>query len=243
MIEIKLTEAEISTLKEILRILQISDDKIRNFTVNLIAQVQQGQMQVIYQKLVQSVDKPLEQAEFGIKIDPEIIAIAQQASSKSGMQFNDLVQRAVEVYCNGCVGRYRKHKSDLSLVPTSELMLSDGQQHSGKVRELTRRAILAIEKYNNTCRSKDKKWAITQGAIFSLIGSKPERIKQEMNKHLDRIRAHNAKHGLTWVNNRKLNTTINEEIDIASLVPTGIEWVDSLQAKNTNFVSLAELES
>jgi hypothetical protein len=68
------------------------------------------------------------------------------------------------------------------------------------------------------------RWHINQTAIQSLTGSKPQTVKEILADYQDDINSHNANYELTPYLNRKADKRkIEDVIDVAALVPNGIE--------------------
>ncbi|MEH2446782.1 MAG: hypothetical protein V7K18_13610 [Nostoc sp.] len=66
---------------------------------------------------------------------------------------------------------------------------------------------------------------ITQTAIQSFTGSKPATIKAILERYQTRLDDHNSKHELNPYDNRKPGRKINDEIDLAVIVPDGTSLV------------------
>ncbi|NER96898.1 MAG: hypothetical protein F6J86_24120 [Symploca sp. SIO1B1] len=149
----------------------------------------------------------------------------EQALKHSGMPLDEFIKQAISVYAKTITGKARKHSEDLSNVPTTEL-LSDAQwtTHPLRASELTKRAIRAIKFYNaNRVGENKDRWCITQSAIASLTGSRQSTIKKILERYLDEIESHNIKYGLNGYSNRKQGKDISEEINMASLIPNGMD--------------------
>ncbi|OUL23821.1 hypothetical protein BV378_20625 [Nostoc sp. RF31YmG] len=162
------------------------------------------------------------------KLDSETQQMVENAIAHSGMNLADFVRRACQVYAKTVTGKLGQYESDLTTVPTEDLLSSPTYKtHPGRAEELTRRAIYALETHNNNCTEKNQKWMITQTAIQALTGSKPATIKAILEKYKTRIDDHNGKHEIsikeTPYQNRKAGRKIDEEINLAEIVPTGID--------------------
>ncbi|WP_414552541.1 hypothetical protein [Anabaena sp. CCY 0017] len=113
---------------------------------------------------------------------------------------------------------------DLTTVSTQDLLTNRVYKtHPNRAEELTRRAISALETHNNNCTEKSQKWHINQTAIQSLTGSKPATVKEILKGCQQRLDDHNAKHDLNPYDNRKPGQKLTEVIDLAALVPDGVD--------------------
>ncbi|BAY80525.1 hypothetical protein NIES25_70130 (plasmid) [Nostoc linckia NIES-25] len=163
-----------------------------------------------------------------LQLDSETQQMVEAAIAHSGMSLADFVRRACQVYAKTVTGKLGQYQSDLTAVPTEELLTSTTYKtHPGRAEELTRRAIYALEVHNNNCTEKSQKWHINQTAIQTLTGSKPATIKAILEQYKIRIDEHNnsEKHQLNPYDNRKPGRKINDEIDLAALVPDGTSVV------------------
>ena len=160
-----------------------------------------------------------------LNLDNETQQTLEQALEHSGMALDEFIKQAISVYAKTITGKARKHSEDLSNVPTAEL-LNDAQwtTHPGRASELTKRAIRAIKFYNaNKVGENADRWCITQSAIASLTGSRQSTIKKILERYLDDIESHNQTYGLNGYSNRKAGKDITEEIDMAELIPNGVD--------------------
>lgn len=161
-----------------------------------------------------------------LQLDADTQAIVEAAIAHSGISLADFVRKACQVYAKTVTGKHGQYESDLTAVPTEELLSSATYRtHPGRAEELTRRAIYALETHNNNCTEKSQKWMITQTAIQSLTGSKPATIKAILERYQTRLDDHNTKHELNPYDNRKPGRKIDDEIDLAALVPDGTSLV------------------
>ena len=179
----------------------------------------------------QENQKAIEQPSLGnmtinqLNLEEETQQTLEQALEHSGMPLDEFIKQAIAVYAKTITGKARKHSEDLSNVPTAEL-LSDAQwtTHPGRAEELTKRAIRAIKFYNaNKVGENADRWCITQSAIASLTGSRQSTIKKILERYLDDIESHNQTYGLNGYSNRKPGKEIKEEIDMAELIPNGVD--------------------
>ncbi|NEP13927.1 MAG: hypothetical protein F6K14_27745 [Symploca sp. SIO2C1] len=160
-----------------------------------------------------------------LNLEEETQQTLEQALEHSGMALDEFIKQAISVYAKTITGKARKHSEDLSNVPTAEL-LSDAQwtTHPGRASELTKRAIRAIKFYNaNRVGENKDRWCITQSAIASLTGSRQSTIKKILERYLDDISSHNQTYGLNGYSNRKPGKDITEEINMAELIPNGVD--------------------
>jgi len=160
-----------------------------------------------------------------LNLDSETLQTLEQALEHSGMPLDEFIKQAISVYAKTITGKARKHSEDLSNVPTAEL-LDDAQwtTHPGRAEELTKRAIRAIKFYNaNKVGENADRWCITQSAIASLTGSRQSTIKKILERYKDDIESHNQTYGLNGYSNRKPGKDIAEEVDLAELIPNGVD--------------------
>ncbi|NEP14428.1 MAG: hypothetical protein F6K21_04640 [Symploca sp. SIO2D2] len=160
-----------------------------------------------------------------LNLEEETQQTLEQALEHSGMPLDEFIKQAIAVYAKTITGKARKHSEDLSNVPTAEL-LSDAQwtTHPLRASELTNRAIRAIKFYNanRVVLNKDR-WCITQSAIASLTGSRQSTIKKILERYKNDISSHNQTYGLNGYSNRKPGKDISEEINMAELIPNGVD--------------------
>jgi hypothetical protein len=149
----------------------------------------------------------------------------QDALDYSGMSLADFIQKACTIYATTLTGKAKQFDSDLSGVDTQELLSAKYRTHPGRAREMVKRAIQAIKIYNSEMVSETgDRWHINQTAIQSLTGSKPQTVKEILVDYQDDITSHNENYELTPYLNRKADKRkIEDVIDVAALVPNGIE--------------------
>lgn len=149
----------------------------------------------------------------------------QDALDYSGMSLADFIEKACTIYATTLTGKAKQFDSDLSGVETQELLSTKYKTHPGRAREMVKRAIQAIKIYNSEMVSDTAdRWHINQTAIQSLTGSKPQTVKEILADYQDDIDSHNANYELTPYLNRKADKRkIEDVIDVAALVPNGIE--------------------
>ncbi|MGM3308895.1 hypothetical protein ACSQ6I_23440 [Anabaena sp. WFMT] len=159
-----------------------------------------------------------------LELDADTQQKVQDALTHSGLSLAEFIQKACTIYATTLTGKAKQFDSDLSAVETQELLTSAKYKtHPGRAEELAKRAIVALENHNNNCTEKSQKWMITQTAIQSLIGSKPATVKAILENYKTRLDDHNTKHDLTPYDNRKKDKIIQDDIDLAVLVPDGID--------------------
>lgn len=149
----------------------------------------------------------------------------QDALDYSAMSLADFIQKACTIYATTLTGKAKQFDSDLSGVETQELLSTKYKTHPGRAREMVKRAIQAIKIYNSEMISETgDRWHINQTAIQSLTGSKPQTVKEILADYQDDITSHNKNYELTPYLNRKADKRkIEDVIDVAALVPNGIE--------------------
>jgi hypothetical protein len=160
-----------------------------------------------------------------LQLDVETQQKVQDALDYSGMSLADFIQKACTIYATTLTGKAKQFDSDLSGVETQELLSTKYKTHPGRAREMVKRAIQAIKIYNSEMISETgDRWHINQTAIQSLTGSKPQTVKEILADYQDDITSHNENYELTPYLNRKADKRkIEDVIDVAALVPNGIE--------------------
>lgn len=160
-----------------------------------------------------------------LEFDPETQAIVEASLANSGLSLPDFIKQAVKVYAKTIEGKSKQHTSDLSMVPTAELLKNPKYKtHPVRARESVKRAIQAIKIFNTNEPEPKNRWMITQTAIQSLTGSKPATVKEILADYQRDIDDYNQAHGLdSPYLNRKAGQRIEEVIDVALLVPDGID--------------------
>ena len=160
-----------------------------------------------------------------LKLDADTQQKVQDALDYSGMSLADFIQKACTIYATTLTGKAKQFDSDLSGVDTQELLSAKYKTHPGRAREMVKRAIQAIKIHNSEIVSETgDRWNINQTAIQSLTGSKPQTVKEILADYQDDIDSHNANYELTPYLNRKADKRkIEDVIDVATLVPDGIE--------------------
>ncbi|MBD2503938.1 hypothetical protein H6G83_25580 [Anabaena azotica FACHB-119] len=150
--------------------------------------------------------------------------LVEEAIAIAGIPLPEFVQRACSVYAKTVAGKSKMAVEDLSAVPTQELLTSEKYKtHPNRAVELTRRAIFALENHNNQCTEKEQKWHVNQTAIQKLTGSKPATINKILESYQTRLDDHNKKHDLNPYDNRNKKIKITEAIDLAKVVPDGLD--------------------
>jgi hypothetical protein len=160
-----------------------------------------------------------------LQLDVETQQKVQDALDYSAMSLADFIQKACTIYATTLTGKAKQFDSDLSGVETQELLSTKYKTHPGRAREMVKRAIQAIKIYNSEMISETgDRWHINQTAIQSLTGSKPQTVKEILADYQDDITSHNENYELTPYLNRKADKRkIEDVIDVAALVPNGIE--------------------
>jgi hypothetical protein len=160
-----------------------------------------------------------------LQLDADTQQKVQDALDYSGMSLADFIQKSCTIYATTLTGKAKQFDSDLSGVETQELLSAKYKTHPGRAREMVKRAIQAIKIHNSEMVSDTAdRWHINQTAIQSLTGSKPQTVKEILADYQDDIDSHNANYELTPYLNRKADKRkIEDVIDVAALVPNGIE--------------------
>jgi hypothetical protein len=160
-----------------------------------------------------------------LQLDADTQQKVQDALDYSGMSLADFIQKACTIYATTLTGKAKQFDSDLSEVKTQELLSAKYRTHPGRAREMVKRAIQAIKIHNSEMVSETgDRWHINQTAIQSLTGSKPQTVKEILADYQDDITSHNENYELTPYLNRKADKRkIEDVIDVAALVPNGIE--------------------
>lgn len=160
-----------------------------------------------------------------LQLDTDTQQKVQDALSHSGLSLKDFIQKACTIYATTLTGKAKQFDSDLSEVETQELLGAKYKTHPGRAREMVKRAIQAIKIYNSEMVSETgDRWHINQTAIQSLTGSKPQTVREILTDYQDDIDSHNANYELTpYLNRKSDNRKIKNVIDVATLVPNGID--------------------
>jgi hypothetical protein len=160
-----------------------------------------------------------------LKLDANTQQKVQDALDYSGIPLAEFIQKACAIYATTLTGKAKQFDSDLSGVETQELLSAKYKTHPGRAREMVKRAIQAIKIHNSEIVSETgDRWHINQTAIQSLTGSKPQTVKEILADYQDDIDSHNANYELTPYLNRKVDKRkIEDVIDVAALVPNGID--------------------
>jgi len=160
-----------------------------------------------------------------LQLDADTQQKVQDALTHSGLSLSEFIQKACTIYATTLTGKAKQFDSDLSEVDTQELLSAKYKTHPGRAREMVKRAIQAIKIHNSEMVSETgDRWHINQTAIQSLTGSKPQTVKEILADYQDDINSHNANYELTPYLNRKADKRkIEDVIDVAALVPNGIE--------------------
>lgn len=160
-----------------------------------------------------------------LELDTDTQSILENALEHSGMPLDDFIKQAIKVYAKTITGKAKQTSEDLSNVPTTELLNnSKYSTHPARAEELTKRAIRAIKFFNsNKATENADRWCITQSAIASLTGSRQGTIKLILEQFKDDIETHNQSYGLNGYSNRKPGKDIAEIINLAELIPNGVD--------------------
>ena len=163
-----------------------------------------------------------------LELDAQTQKSVLNALENSGKSLASFIQLACKVYANTVNGKHKHADGDLSSALTSELLdpeVTQYKTHPGKIRELTKRAIKAIQMHNDNCTETDQKWFLSATAINGLTGSRVQSVNEVLKDYKQMVDDHNNKHGLTAYTNRgsAKNRQIHLEIPIASLVPNGLD--------------------
>ena len=162
-----------------------------------------------------------------LELDAETQQTVLDALEHSGKSLAEFIQQACKVYAKTVVGKSKKYDSDdLANVPTSALMDNTNKEyktHPKKIEELTRRAIFAIEMYNDEIATdQSQRWFISATAINALTGCRVQSVNEVMKKSEENVKTHNTKHDLTAYTNRGNGRKIEDDINFTGLVPDGL---------------------
>lgn len=172
-------------------------------------------------KLLTINDMNIEQLELDTDTQNSVIT----ALNTSGKSLSEFIKQACKVYANTINGKHKNAELNLSTVLTSELLDSEVAQyktHPKKIEELTKRAIKAITMHNDNCTEINQKWFLSATAINGLTGSRIQAVTEILNNYRELINTHNNKHGLTPYINRGTKRRIEDDINLISLVPDGM---------------------
>jgi hypothetical protein len=162
-----------------------------------------------------------------LELDAETQQTVLDALEHSGKSLAEFIQQACKVYAKTVTGKARRYgDNDISNVATVDLLdpnNKDYKTHPKKIEELTKRAIFAIEHYNNEIATEqNQKWFISATAINGLTGSRVQSINEVLKDYKEIIDTHNNKHELTAYTNRGSKRKIEQDIDLVALVPDGL---------------------
>ncbi|MDF5718261.1 MAG: hypothetical protein PUP93_31435 [Rhizonema sp. NSF051] len=163
-----------------------------------------------------------------MELDAQTQQIVLDALKNSEKSLAEFIQLACKVYAKTINGKHKHADGDLSSALTSELLdpeVTQYKTHPGKIKELTKRAIKAIQMYNDNCTETDQKWFLSATAINGLTGSRVQSVNKVLKDYKQMVDDHNNKHGLTAYTNRgsAKNRQIHLEIPMASLVRDGLD--------------------
>ncbi|HEY9296870.1 MAG TPA: hypothetical protein VIQ31_10940 [Phormidium sp.] len=168
-----------------------------------------------------------------LTLDSKAQSILNEAVNNSGLSTTDYILKAIEVYAKTVNRKSKRQDEDLSTVSTEEL-LNDGfySTHPNRAEELVKRAIRAIKKYNGEVAIEPKqRWIITQSLLVELTKSRTQSVVDAMSKFQSDIDNYNYSKEeflnedgtLNKYVNRKKGVDAREEINLALLVPSGID--------------------
>ena len=89
-----------------------------------------------------------------LELDTETQQSVLNALENSGKSLASFIQLACKIYANTVNGKHKHADGDLSSAFTSELLdpeVTQYKTHPGKIKELTKRAIKAIQMHNDSC--------------------------------------------------------------------------------------------
>lgn len=160
-------------------------------------------------------------------LDPETLSLIEMAAQQLGMSAKDFFIKAARDAAKAINNKRKRYDgTDLASVPTLDLLENTSDEyktHPGRIEELTRRAVRAIQIHNDDCTEQSQKWFISATAINALTGSRTSAISKVLNSLHGVVADHNAKHGLTSITNRGSRRDIQDEIDLVALVPDGLD--------------------
>lgn len=143
--------------------------------------------------------------------------VLAQDSSRS---ISKIASAAIASYCKSIANKTKNFDS-LESIATEALLTEDKYKTlPGRGEELTRRAVKAIQIYNNAAYGEVKPWAITQNAISTLIGAKQSAVKKALADF--NYQDYNQSKGLDGYTNRAIEGQITDYINLAELVPDGL---------------------
>jgi len=166
-----------------------------------------------------------------LELDSETQQIVSDAMNQAGYTLAEFIQQACKVYAKTITGKTKKYSdSDLSTVPTVELLDPTNKEyktHPKKIEELTKRAIKAIFIHNNgNAKSQEERWFISGTSINALTGSRVQTVNEILTAEFkESIDSHNNAHRLTAYSNRGMKRDIKADIDLALLIPDGVNLI------------------
>lgn len=163
-----------------------------------------------------------------LELDTDTQQIVSDAIALGNLSLAEFIQQACKVYARTVTGKAKKYADDdLAAVPTVELLDPANKEyktHPKKIEELTRRAIFAIQKYNDMDATEQyQKWFISGTTINALTGSRVQSVNEVLKSFKENIDTHHNKHVLTAYTNRGNGRKIEDVINLVSMVPDGMD--------------------
>ncbi|SRR5216683_1830786 len=140
-------------------------------------------------------------------VGADIALLVRKSLGEDGdfQAFLEVALRKEAKFREGVDNRYKAQ--DVSSISTTKL---SGIRTMDAAYERFRRATAAIMAHNEKASSPNDKWYVNTTTVHNLVGGQFGIITSYLNTRAEEITAHNAKHGLTPLSNRKA-AKINEE--------------------------------
>lgn len=152
-----------------------------------------------------------------LKFDVEMRRNLYRVLEQTGLDTYQLVMKAVTYYIHFTLNHLQ---NNLVFIATDKLLYDSAYKtYPGRAEELTRRAIKAIEIYN---QQQPHPWAITQSIIVALIKARPASVKKALIPWRQEIEEHNHYYQVNGYTNRNHQEAVTDAINIVKLVPHGL---------------------
>jgi hypothetical protein len=153
-----------------------------------------------------------------IPLNDELKEALRVTIEQTGQTINAIAAKALEGYCKSIA---HKSTEPIETISTQALLTEDRYKTlPGRGEELTKRAIKAMQIYNENAYGDVQPWAITQSAIARLTGAKPTAIKRVLKGF--NSYDYNQGKGIDGYTNRSIKGDITDYIPLAELVPHGL---------------------
>lgn len=145
-------------------------------------------------------------------------ALEAVLKNDSSRNIEEIASKAIAAYCKSIAN---KSTENIESISTEALLTEDKYKTlPGRGEELAKRAIQAIQIYNENAYGDVRPWAITQNAIATLTGAKQSAVKKALKGF--NYEDYNQGKGIDGYTNRAIEGSIKDHIKLAELVPDGL---------------------